>query len=418
MTRVPPVFELPATVTLDDALRIFRTRGLDLLIADAAIADAQGQLQQASGIANPNVAVSGGPFFNYSARPPCSGCTSQVTSWSFGDNGAVADFLAGKRGLRIEIARATLMMAKLARADAQRNLEAMLKQQYVQVVLARQTLGFNKELQAALVRTLEINKLRYPQVIDEGALARIEVQKLEADQAVASSVEAVEQARMGLAYLLGVRTRVPEFDVDKSALDFKVPAALASATDESLVRRALEHRPDVRAAAYARGGADASVRLAQRNVFPIVSTNMTFTALGYGQQVPTAPVLTVGVSVDAPLFYQQQGEIRRAQAALARAALTHAKTAAQVASDVHTAFAGVVGSRKLVERMESVLLARAKKARDIVTVQFQAGQITLTDLLDAQRTYIATNVEYLTDLAAYWSAIFQLEQAVGEELRT
>ena len=39
------------------------------------------------------------------------------------------------------------------------------------------------------------------------------------------------------------------------------------------------------------------------------------------------------------------------------------------------------------------------------------------DFLDAQRTYIATNVEYLQDLTNYWTAVFQLEQAVGMELR-
>jgi outer membrane protein TolC len=39
------------------------------------------------------------------------------------------------------------------------------------------------------------------------------------------------------------------------------------------------------------------------------------------------------------------------------------------------------------------------------------------DLLDAQRTYIATNVEYIGDLTGYWTAVSQLEEAVGMELR-
>jgi cobalt-zinc-cadmium efflux system outer membrane protein len=95
----------------------------------------------------------------------------------------------------------------------------------------------------------------------------------------------------------------------------------------------------------------------------------------------------------------------------------HAKTTAQVTSDVRTAFIGVTTSRKLIERMESRLLGQARKARDIVTRQYTAGAISLTDLLDAQRTFIATNIEYLGDLAQYWTAVFQLEQAVGEELR-
>ena len=39
------------------------------------------------------------------------------------------------------------------------------------------------------------------------------------------------------------------------------------------------------------------------------------------------------------------------------------------------------------------------------------------DFLDSLRTYIATRQEYLNDLGAYWTAVFQLEQAVNTELR-
>ena len=90
---------------------------------------------------------------------------------------------------------------------------------------------------------------------------------------------------------------------------------------------------------------------------------------------------------------------------------------AAVVADVGSAYASWVAARKLVERMETALLASAKKARDITEVQFNAGAAPLMDFLDAQRIYIATNVEYLQDLSAYWTAIYQLEQAVGMDLR-
>ena len=62
-------------------------------------------------------------------------------------------------------------------------------------------------------------------------------------------------------------------------------------------------------------------------------------------------------------------------------------------------------------------LRSAKTARDITRTQYERGAGTLIDLLDAQRTYIATNVEYIQDLTSYWTAVSQLEQAVGMELR-
>jgi cobalt-zinc-cadmium efflux system outer membrane protein len=67
--------------------------------------------------------------------------------------------------------------------------------------------------------------------------------------------------------------------------------------------------------------------------------------------------------------------------------------------------------------MEDRLLERAKRARDLVSFQYQKGAASLLEFLDAQRTYIATNIEYLQDLTAYWTAVYKLEQAVGMELR-
>jgi cobalt-zinc-cadmium efflux system outer membrane protein len=61
------------------------------------------------------------------------------------------------------------------------------------------------------------------------------------------------------------------------------------------------------------------------------------------------------------------------------------------------------------------LLKAARTARDITRLQVEKGAASLTDFLDAQRTYIATNVEYFQDLASYWTAVFGLEQAVGME---
>jgi cobalt-zinc-cadmium efflux system outer membrane protein len=50
-------------------------------------------------------------------------------------------------------------------------------------------------------------------------------------------------------------------------------------------------------------------------------------------------------------------------------------------------------------------------------LQYDKGAASLLDLLDAQRTFIAINQEYIGDLSAFWLALFQLEGAVAMELR-
>jgi outer membrane protein, heavy metal efflux system len=415
---VPPDVPIPGVLTLDDALRLLRERGLPLLVADAALRSAEGDLQTAAAIQNPAVSVSAGPLLNYStAQCATQGCSRGSLGMGLNDNGAVVEALAGRRGLRVDVARAALAAARLSRADAQRSLELQVKQQYAAVVLAAETLDLTREIQKSLEGTLAVSRLQYPKVIDEGSLARIEVQKLEGDQAVSSAVQALRQSKIMLAFLLGARRTAPDFEVERDTLKFRVPAALEGATSAALLRRAVGLRPDVAALGYQRLRAGASFELAQRQQLPAVQLGLQYTSAGLGPVAASPATFSGQVQANIPVFYQQQGEIRRARADVATQALHYAKALAQVASDVETAFATFEGNRELVERMESTLLARAKTAFTVVEKQYRGGNLKLNDYLDAYRTYIATRIEHLQDLAAYWTAVYQIEQAVGAELR-
>jgi cobalt-zinc-cadmium efflux system outer membrane protein len=176
---------------------------------------------------------------------------------------------------------------------------------------------------------------------------------------------------------------------------------------------ALNNRPDLKAQGYQRLRAEEALALAKRTQIPDITLNVNYSQAGMGQSVASPATILFGASMNLPVFYQQQGEIRRARADLDTQALQYAKNLALVASDLSSAWAAFKANKELVERMESTLLARAKTARDILEKQYRAGNATLMDFLDAERAYIATNLEYLTDLTQYWMALFQLEQAVG-----
>ncbi|HEY2748562.1 MAG TPA: TolC family protein, partial [Polyangia bacterium] len=238
------------------------------------------------------------------------------------------------------------------------------------------------------------------------------------DQSVDAAEQALRAAKVQLAFLLGVRGRVPDYQVDQDLPKFFVPSPLTSATVDSLLASAIDHRPDLKALKLQRERALASVSLAKRQRFPDLSLNVQ-----YSQQAGTSnlaaqpPTVSLGIIGTLPLFYFQQGEIKKAEADARTQELQLAKTEAQLSSDVEAALNAFVSTRKLVERMEGRLLDRVKRARDLVLLQYQKGAASLLEYLDAQRTFIANNVEYLQDLANYWTAIYQLEAAVGMELR-
>ena len=47
--------------------------------------------------------------------------------------------------------------------------------------------------------------------------------------------------------------------------------------------------------------------------------------------------------------------------------------------------------------------------------QYQKGAVSLFERLDAERTFVAVQVEYLQTMADFWTARYQLEAAVGSE---
>ena len=433
---IPPAPELPKVLSMDEALRIFRARGLDLLIAEAAVQSAEGGVTAAGAVQNPVVSASfqknltWANTFAGGQDSSKDGALSVPYGGSIGltDSAALEDWLSGKRELRLKVARTALAAAKMSRVDAVRTLTFQVKAAYVQVAQAQLAFAFAQEVDNSEATTLKKFQDRYKGgAVDEGELQRIEVEKLEAAQALDSAVAAQRQARAALAFLIGVRGDFREFDVDTGVLDYSEPNGLHDLSPTGLLRAAFEHRPDLVAAAYQRSSADAQLDLVKRQKFPDITLGVNYTWGGFnGWSVDNSivsPTLSFSLSAPLPVFYQMQGEQRQAEAQRDTNKLQHAKVTSQVVNDVVTAEAALEASRKLVLRMEGPrradggLLESAKGAFDITATQYDKGAASLTDYLDALRTYIATKNEYFGDLASYWTAVYQLEAAVGKELR-
>ncbi len=433
---VPVATELPPTLTLEEAMRIFRTRGLDLLIADAQVRTAEGQVTSAAAIANPVVTGSVGNSITYAnseySRGNCLVNGAQCTPWVFNvgvsDSAAVMDTLSGKRDLRQRVARNALAAAKMNRVDAERTLAFEVKTAFIQVAQAELGYKFAKEVAATNQTTLQKFQDRLSGgAVNLGDLQRIETQKLESDGAVDNAVINLRQARVTLAFLLGVRGGVPDFDVDTAVLDYSVPLPLTDATEVALLRVAFDHRPDLSQLGYMMASSQAQIELIRRQRFPDVTLGVNYSWGGFGGTSTNGPVgpqiLTFGLSVPLPVFYQLQGETKQAEGIYDANTLAHAKLTSQVVNDVSSGFASYVGTRRLVERMEGPrranggLLQSAKGAFDIIAIQYESGSANLTDYLDALRTYIAIKGEYFGDLTNYWTAVYQLEQAVAMDLR-
>jgi len=412
----PPAPDIPKHLTLDEAVEIFRARGFDLLLANAAAAGARGDLRAAQAFPNPLLAASGGHSFTYDASA-CAGCSATAINANVSDQGLLMDLLVGKRRLKIDVAQQALAAAELSRTDAQRTLVGLVKVQYTQAVLARLLLDVARETAKSQTATFNlVNTRLHSGDASEADAARAETAKLEAEQAVDVAIQQVETARAQLAFLLAVRDVLPAFEVDDHLPPANIPPSVESNSQDALVALAREHRADLAAADAQVRSAEASVALARRQRVPDVAVVGTYQQEGRGNNAIQPPTASFGVSLPLPILYRNQGEIAKAESTLSAQRVQRDKLDAQIANDVRTAWAAFESAQARVARMEGPLLKRAREARDLVDYQYQKGAVSLFERLEAERTFVNVSTEYDQAEADFWTALYQLEQAIGQEL--
>jgi cobalt-zinc-cadmium efflux system outer membrane protein len=413
---VVPESRLPATLNLEQALGVFRTNGLDLLIADAAVQSAEGNVAVADAIPNPSLSAT----YGFSYYPGNAMKAPPYVAIGLTDQAAIEDTLSGKRGLRNDVAEAALRAARLGRTDAERTIAFAVKAQFEQVLLAQGALRFARDTANANAIMLDkAQKQRDADKIQRPDLLRVKVAKLESDQAVDQAEQNLRKARAQLAFLLGVRSANPEFVAVEPELEhFSLPPSLASASHDSLLEQAFKARPDLAAQEAQVASADAGLRLAKRLRFPDITLSLGYAQQGTSPMDPSPPTFSIGLSAPIPVLYQQQGEIQMANANLRTQQLQVAKLRATVRAQFDAAYADFMASRALVQRMETgELLESARQAKDDIRLLYEKGGAQLVDYLVALATYISTYLEYLNDVGGYWTSVFELEQAIGKELR-
>jgi cobalt-zinc-cadmium efflux system outer membrane protein len=176
---------------------------------------------------------------------------------------------------------------------------------------------------------------------------------------------------------------------------------------EDLQAKALQSRPDLRAAQQGVTAANSQYALAKANGKRDFTGQINYTHVS---DVNTASLFG---SIQLPIFDRNQGEIARTHFAIAQAQEQQAATNGQVLTDVRDAYEGLQSNDQIVTIFRSGYLDEAKLDRDISEYAYKRGAASLLDFLDAERSYRATQLAYRQTLASYLLALEQLREAVG-----
>jgi cobalt-zinc-cadmium efflux system outer membrane protein len=391
-------------LSVNDALGLFVSQNLDVLIAKYGIEYTRGQEVTARLFPNPLLSV--GTLSSYTQGRTLSNSGQLFTQ--------VAQLfeLAGKRGYRIESAGFGTQSAEAAFEDAIRQLGFTVKDTYYRIQLAQRRLVLAEENRDRFSRILEINTIRFKKgYIAEIDLIRIRLQMVDFHSQVIRSLQDAESARGDLRQLLRLSP--------KTALELTTELGFRRIDPDidTLRVAALDVRPDIRAKRHTYSQRATDLKLAKAYRIPDVTIGAGYAIQGaQGPDNPGQVALSAGIPL--PLFNRNQGGIRQAEVSLQSAEADLDKTINLVENEVEVAYRNLLQSRRLVEAYVGEVLEDARSSLTIVERAYERGGATILDLLDAARTSRSIQQNYIEALFNYQHHLFQLESAVGQEIRS
>jgi outer membrane protein, heavy metal efflux system len=308
-----------------------------------------------------------------------------------------------KRPRRLEAARDQTAVTGAQVGDAERTLAFNVGQQFVSVLLAESTLQFALQDLQSFQQTVDISDAQLKAgYIGEGDYLKIKLQLLQFQTDVSSARLARVQALVSLRELLGYNAVPANYDVIGDLAYQPLRANM-----EDLQLKALDMRPDLRAAKLGITAAQSQILLAKANAKVDVNGTFDYT------HVSGENTASVFVNFALPIFNRNQGEIARTGYALTQAQELQQSASDAVLSDVANAYEAVRSNDEVVQLYNSGYLKQAQDSRDISEYAYKRGAASLLDFLDAERSYRSIQLAYRQALGSYMTALEQLKEAVG-----
>jgi cobalt-zinc-cadmium efflux system outer membrane protein len=400
-------FSVAASAQTLEPLRLSRQQAIDeALVRNPALAAARAQVEEARA----NV-VTAAAFADPTVAIDVAGQTHILNPASRNGSDQGVGFtlpFPGKRALRRDVATADLRAAEFNLTGLRQQVAAQAAQAYDAILVAlrhREDLQQSKELAADFVKKTQARFLG-------GTVPRVDVVKAETDLAQAendlfASDRAIATARATLNRILGRAGGAP-LDLTTT---LEVPGPIAAI--ESLETLADSSRPELATLLAQQQGAKTATKLAREFWLPDVNLSVTRNA---EEGVPSS--FTTGAGFSVPIFFwqHQRGEVAAALHREEELAANLADIRAQVSLDVQTAYTNASTSLRQAVFIRDHLLPQAREVFRVASVSYGLGGSSALDLLDAKRTLLAAESQYVDALGAANDALAALELAVGAPL--
>ena len=300
-----------------------------------------------------------------------------------------------KRALRMQSADFMLHASEADLLNIKRQSKTQLYQLYYQLLLAQEKLRIVEENVSLYQKTIEASELRLKAGdIAASELSRLDLDKLRADNDVFQARNNLKQAQIDLAIFIGEELNAPAI-VAADAWPEVINKVYQNAIN-------IENRADIKAAQLRLKAAETNRELAaalkKRDV--TIGAQVEHNSLDLETN-------TIGLGISIPLMtgYGYEGEIARAESEYQAALLELDHAHAFAISEINKARGDLKTAEARVLHYDDNLLKEADKVLQSAEFAYKQGAQSVMDLLDARRTYKATQIEAQSARADYATAL-------------
>ncbi len=308
----------------------------------------------------------------------------------------------GKRAARQRAADAGVGGALAGIEQAKVMVLAGVKEAFFQLLFAQRDAQLAKEnlmtvedlakLVSARVGTKEAPKF-------ELIKATVELQKSQKDLARADNALLVARAQLNMVTgkALGESFAVQgEFETMRADLEL-----------HTLMNQAADRQPALRRQQKVVEQAEYTIEQERASRIPNVSV------IGQYHREAGDESVTAGFSMALPVWYRRQGEIGTAMGTHREAQAERDRLQQELEQTITQHFQEMQTAQAQMQVFERGLLHQAKEALDIAQFSFRHGAASLLEVIDAQRVYRQTLLEYAQARVDHSIALARLERAVG-----
>jgi len=291
-----------------------------------------------------------------------------------------------------------------------RTIRKTVKQAYTEVLYAREVMHMREQEIELADQVLQAVRLR----VEAGEATLLDQLKAEIQRSVARNNLAEAERRYHLARydLFRKAGLMPEHQrYELLILDSLVYHPVVIRQEEVLAQ--LYHQPLLQAVQSQEAMHRWQIREAQAEILPAVNVSVFMQDLGTGYRYKG---FQVGLQVPLWYWFNQHPRMVRVRAAFQQVRWQRRDVELALKQNIEEAWHGYDTARRRIQEFQLSIASRSEQLLQLTLEAYQIGEIDLLSLLDTQRTYLDSRIQYYQALRDFYFQLIELEQYLDREL--